>query len=127
MAKRLPKPYRHEPNNGRYPNHLSILIMSDYTGIVTSTNSLERAEATIAKNNKRYPFGVPPFNPGFRVNAQILGQEAIVKKMELDARHNLHYELGCFRSVYHRRTDKLYYHTYGPYMINDPLHTHINR
>ena len=127
MPKRLPNPYRHEPNNGRYPDHLSILIMSEYTGIITSTNSLERAEATIAKNNKKYPFGVPPFNPGFRVNTQRLGQEAIIKNMELDARERIHYELGGFRSVYNWKTQSMCDHPYGPYMINDPLHKHINR
>ncbi len=127
MAKRLPKPYRHELNNGRYPNHLSILIMSDYTGIITSTNSMERAEATIEKNNKKYPFGAEKFNPSMRSNAARLGREAILSKIETEARRCVHGGDKPFgMSVYYFGSRKDYYRSYGPYMVNDPLHKVLN-
>jgi len=62
MAKRLPKPYSFEHNNGRFENELSIVIMSEYTGLVTSTNSEERAQKHIDRVNKKYPFGVPLYS-----------------------------------------------------------------
>tara|TARA_B110000908_G_C9905485_1_gene292954 strand:+ start:49 stop:435 length:387 start_codon:yes stop_codon:yes gene_type:complete len=128
MAKRLPKPYTTELNNGRFPNELSILIMSDYTGLITSTNSNERAEATIKKNNKKYSFGCPLDSFSFRPNAPMRGLVSEVRQIEIIARNRLHDEIGSpYNKAYFNHLCGVYGKPFGPYMKKDPLHKYLNK
>ena len=128
MPKRLPKPYRHEPNNGRFPGELPIVVISDFTGLIISTNSMERAEATVNKNNRKYKFGVPITSPPLSPGAPQRGIRALVREIEMDARKCIHYGDKPYRkNHWDYRARNFIEIPNGPHMANDPLHTFLNK